>query len=127
MPALAVRLLPRVDDLRAERAAVLRTRLAGLEAALARELPGWTWQRPAGGAALWIRLPAPAGAAVFSQVALRHGVELVPGAATDPSGDHDAYVRLPFTLPEPRLVELVELVARLARAWAAYGGTPSAG
>ncbi|MFD7910816.1 PLP-dependent aminotransferase family protein [Streptomyces sp. NPDC059752] len=122
--ALAVRLLPRVDALRAERAAVLRTRLAGLEAALARELPGWTWQRPAGGAALWIRLPAPAGAAVFSQVALRHGVELVPGAATDPSGDHDAYVRLPFTLPEPRLVELV---ARLSRAWAAYGGTPSAG
>ncbi|MCX4806859.1 winged helix-turn-helix domain-containing protein [Streptomyces sp. NBC_01214] len=64
-----------------------------------------------------------AGAAVFARVALRHGVELVPGAATGPSGDHDAYVRLPFTLPEPRLVELV---ARPSRAWAAYGGPPSA-
>ncbi|MFF4423188.1 PLP-dependent aminotransferase family protein [Streptomyces sp. NPDC001549] len=122
--ALAVRLLPRVDALRAGRAAVLRTRLAGLEAALARELPGWTWQRPAGGAALWIRLPAPAGAAVFAQVALRHGVELIPGSATDPSGAHDAYVRLPFTLPERRLAELV---ARLAGAWSAFGGTPSSG
>ncbi|WP_374776746.1 PLP-dependent aminotransferase family protein [Streptomyces sp. NBC_01310] len=121
--ALAVRLLPRVDALRAGRAVVLRDRLAGLEASLSRELPGWTWQRPAGGGALWIRLPGGARAAVFAQVALRHGVELIPGSATDPSGAHDAYVRLPFTLPEPRLAELV---TRLSTAWAAYGGAPSA-
>uniref|UniRef100_A0AAU2JYI6 PLP-dependent aminotransferase family protein n=1 Tax=Streptomyces sp. NBC_00049 TaxID=2903617 RepID=A0AAU2JYI6_9ACTN len=119
--ALAVRLLPRVDALRAERAVVLRTRLAGLESLLAQALPGWTWQRPAGGAALWIRLPSGVDAAVFAQVALRHGVELVPGAATDPSGAHDAHVRIPFTLPEPRLAQLTD---RLAEAWTAFRGAP---
>ncbi|MFD9410061.1 PLP-dependent aminotransferase family protein [Streptomyces sp. NPDC059989] len=115
--ALAVRLLPRVDGLRAARAVVLRSRLSVLEDLLARELPQWTWQRPAGGGALWVRLPSGVDAAVFARVALRHGVELVPGAATDPSGAHDTHVRLPFTLPPPRLETLT---SRLATAWSAF-------
>jgi len=47
-------------------------------------------------------------------VALRHGVEVVPGALMDPSGAHDSYLRLPFTFPVDVLTELVE---RLRRAW----------
>ncbi|MEU8438186.1 PLP-dependent aminotransferase family protein [Streptomyces sp. NPDC029216] len=116
--ALAERLLPGVEELRAARAAALRERLALLESLLRAELPGWTWERPAGGGALWVRLPGGADAAVFSRVALRHGVELVPGSATDPSGAYDAHVRLPFTLPPARLAALT---GRLAEAWAAYG------
>jgi hypothetical protein len=48
---------------------------------------------------------------------LRHGVEVVPGAAMDPSGAHDAYdtyIRLPFSFPD---AVLTELVRRLSRAW----------
>jgi DNA-binding transcriptional MocR family regulator len=48
-------------------------------------------------------------------VALRHGVEVVPGAATDPDGGHDNYIRVPFTFP-PEVIDA--LVARLAAAWA---------
>lgn len=122
--ALAVRLLPRVEDMRAARAVTLRAGLAGLEELLARQLPGWTWQRPDGGAALWTRLPSGADAAVFAQVALRYGVELVPGAMTDPSGAHDDRVRLPFTLPESGLADLVD---RLSRAWTACAGQEVSG
>lgn len=88
-----------------------------LAALLTERLPGWRWRRPDGGSALWVQLPG-ADAAVFAQVALRHGVEVVPGAAMDPSGTngaHDTYLRVPFTFPEEVLTELVE---RLARAWA---------
>ncbi|MCX5193372.1 PLP-dependent aminotransferase family protein [Streptomyces sp. NBC_00249] len=115
--ALAVRLLPGVDAVREARAGVLRERLARLESLLRRELPDWSWERPAGGGALWVRLPGGADAAVFARVALRRGVELVPGAATDPSGAHDAYVRLPFTLPPARLDTLT---SRLATAWSEF-------
>ncbi|MFD8148928.1 PLP-dependent aminotransferase family protein [Streptomyces sp. NPDC059708] len=116
--ALAERLLPEVEGVRAARSAVLRERLALLESLLRAELPGWAWERPAGGGALWVRLPGGADAGVFARVALRWGVEVVPGAATDPSGGHDAYVRVPFTFPEARLRALA---SRLGGAWAAYG------
>ncbi|MER5932161.1 PLP-dependent aminotransferase family protein [Streptomyces sp. NPDC002054] len=115
--ALAVRLLPGVDALRAARAVTLRARLALLESLLSAALPDWHWDRPAGGGALWVRLPDGADASVFAQVALRHGVELVPGATTDPSGTHDTHIRLPFTLPDPRLHDLT---SRLTAAWADY-------
>ncbi|NGO77436.1 PLP-dependent aminotransferase family protein [Streptomyces sp. YC504] len=121
--ALAARLLPRLEELKDARAAVLRARLDRLEDLMAGQLPGWTWCRPAGGAALWTRLPGGVDARVFAQVTLRHGVEVVPGAATDPSGAHDDHIRIPFTLPADRLDELVR---RLAAAWSDLGNDRSA-
>jgi DNA-binding transcriptional MocR family regulator len=112
--ALAARLLPRLAAMTAARAATLRQRLDQLGGLLAERLPAWRWRVPDGGSALWIQLPD-ADARVFAQVALRHGVEVVPGAAMDPSGAHDHYIRLPFTFPAPVLAELVD---RLERAWA---------
>jgi DNA-binding transcriptional MocR family regulator len=111
--ALAARLLPRLGELTAARVVTTSRRLDHLAALLTERLPDWRWRRPDGGSALWVQLPG-ADAAVFAQVALRHGVEVVPGAAMDASGAHDAYLRVPFTFPEPVLTELVE---RLARAW----------
>jgi DNA-binding transcriptional MocR family regulator len=112
--ALAARLLPRLAAVTAARAAATADRLAHLEALLTARLPEWRWRRPAGGSALWIQLPD-TDAAVFAQVALRHGVEVVPGAAMDPDGGHDDHIRLPSTFP----VEVLDhLVARLAAAWA---------
>jgi DNA-binding transcriptional MocR family regulator len=84
-----------------------------LAALLTAQLPGWRWRSPDGGSALWVELPG-TDAAVFAQVALRHGVDVVPGAVMDPSGAHDSYLRLPFTFPVDILTELVE---RLRRAW----------
>lgn len=115
--ALAARLLPRLDTLAAERDAALRERRDYLEAALAESLPAWRWRTPAAGSSLWIELPG-ADSVAFAQAALRHGVEVVPGAATDPSGAHDSYVRVGFNYP---LETLAELARRLRQAWEAAG------
>lgn len=112
--AVAARLLPRIGTIAAAREATHRQRVAHLGALVADQLPDWRWRTPDGGSALWVELPG-VNARIFAQVALRHGVELVSGAVTDPSGGHENHVRLPFTLPEPTLTELV---GRLRRAWA---------
>lgn len=112
--ALTARLLPRLDEITAIRAATMRSRLEHMQTLLAENLPSWRWQTPDGGSALWVALPDTS-AQIFAQVALRHGVEAVPGSATDPTGAHDNHVRVPFTFPHEVITELVR---RLARAWA---------
>ncbi|TVL88610.1 PLP-dependent aminotransferase family protein [Streptomyces sp. SAJ15] len=121
--AIAARLLPRLAELEHTRAQSAARRLRHLTGLLAGSVPDWRWDPPDGGSALWIELPG-VDARVFAQVALRHGVEVVPGRATDPSGRHDTYIRLPFTYP---VDVLTEAVGRLARAWAdlrRHGPTP---
>ncbi|GAA3736012.1 DNA-binding transcriptional MocR family regulator [Spinactinospora alkalitolerans] len=113
--AVAARLIPRLDGLALTRSRMLGERLALLEERLREALPSWTWRRPDGGSALWVRLPGTS-AQVFAQIALRHGVEIVPGSVMAP-GDGETYrefFRLPFGFG-PQVLE--ELVRRLARAW----------
>jgi DNA-binding transcriptional MocR family regulator len=123
--ALAARLLPGLAQLTAARATALRSRRDHLAEMLTARLPDWRWHTPDGGSALWIKLPD-IDARVFAQVALRHGVEVVPGATMDPSGAYDSYIRLPFTFPDDVLTELVH---RLCRAWTELQrhGSPTAG
>ncbi|GAA4238443.1 PLP-dependent aminotransferase family protein [Actinomadura meridiana] len=116
--ALAARLLPRLTELSQERAPALRRRLEHLCAQLSKGLPEWRWRVPDGGSALWVDLSG-VDAQVFAQVALRHGVEVVPGAAMDPSGAHDSFLRVPYTFEEETLTELVH---RLRGAWADLRG-----
>lgn len=111
--ALAARVLPRLGEIAGNRASALRARLDQLRELLTEFLPDWRWRVPDGGSALWVELPG-TDARVFAQLALRHGVEIVPGAATDPTGGHDNFIRLPFTLPAEVLTELVH---RLSLAW----------
>nr|WP_042192075.1 PLP-dependent aminotransferase family protein [Kibdelosporangium sp. MJ126-NF4]CEL20468.1 Transcriptional regulator, GntR family domain / Aspartate aminotransferase [Kibdelosporangium sp. MJ126-NF4] len=112
--ALAARLLPQLPELAATRIAQLRERLGRARELLTQHLPEWRWRTPDGGSALWIELPN-TDARIFAQTALRHGVEVVPGAATDPSGAHDNFIRFPFGFPDDILTELVN---RLSKAWA---------
>ncbi|WP_250903480.1 PLP-dependent aminotransferase family protein [Actinomadura sp. NEAU-AAG7] len=111
--ALAARFLPRLPELEARRSATARRRLDHLTGLLRERFPTWRWTPPQGGAALWIELPG-IDARSFAHVALRHGVEIVPGAAMDPGGHHDDHIRLPFTFPTETLTELVN---RLSGAW----------
>ena len=111
--AVAARLLPTITDIAASRSSAMRPRLDHLVRLLTAELPRWRWQLPDGGFALWVELPD-TNAQTFAQVALRHGVEIVPGSVTDPTGRHDSYIRVPYTFPIPTLTEMV---ARLRRAW----------
>lgn len=96
--ALAARLLARSDELVARRAHKHRVQLAHAGRLLRTSLPAWRWHAPDGGPALWIELPD-ADARTFATLSLRHGVEIVPGAITDPSGIHDSYIRVPYAFP----------------------------
>jgi len=99
--------------------AVVVFRTAGgtkLEQALAATLPDWTWRRPAGGLCLWVRLPR-GNAEELARHALRHGVGLVPGPTCSPRDAWETWLRLPFVLEQE---QMLEGIARLARAWEAY-------
>lgn len=114
--AIASRLFPCYEEVRAVRCQELSERLDLLERALSERLPSWVWEHPRGGLVLWVRLPF-GSARVFTQVALQHGVALVPGTEMSPTQGFDSYLRLPFGL-EPEV--LAEAVARLGRAWDVY-------
>jgi DNA-binding transcriptional MocR family regulator len=115
---VAVRLLADAERVRAIRRREMRERLDRLTKLLARHLPEWTWEPPAGGLSLWVRLPR-GDASAFAQAALRHGVAVVPGALASPSGGCADRLRIPFVLDAAPMREGVE---RLARAWEAYAG-----
>jgi DNA-binding transcriptional MocR family regulator len=85
-----------------------------LAASLLRErLPDWQFVRPKGGQSLWLRLPG-GDAESFAQVALRHGVIIVPGSQLSPDGSFGDHIRLQF-LQSHQLID--QGIARLARAW----------
>jgi DNA-binding transcriptional MocR family regulator len=113
---LASRLVPRMEELRDQRQVQLVDALSLLTGLLERHLPAWQWERPRGGPSLWVRLPWGDGD-TFSQVALRHGVEIVPGSAMSADGAWRDYLRIPFVFDRAQTEALVE---RLATAWAAY-------
>ena len=115
----AVALLGEADGVRQARRREMRERLDLLTKLLRRHLPSWSWQPPAGGLSLWVRLPH-GDADAFAQVALRHGVAVVPGTLASPGGGCTDRLRLPFVLEPGPMREGIE---RLARAWAAYAGS----
>jgi DNA-binding transcriptional MocR family regulator len=113
----AVRLLARADEMREARRRELREKLEKLTRLLERHLTDWTWTPPAGGLSLWARLPR-GNSDEFAQLALRHGVSIVPGSLASPEGGSSEHVRLPFVLDAESMEEGVR---RLAQAWSAYG------
>jgi DNA-binding transcriptional MocR family regulator len=114
--AVAAQLLPHLELLRTDYCTTLRRHLDVISQLLADELPEWRWRRPRGGPSLWVQLPSGT-AAAYAQVALRYGVEVIPGDVMSPTADHRDFLRLPFTL-EPPVLE--ETVRRLAAAWRTY-------
>jgi DNA-binding transcriptional MocR family regulator len=118
---LALRLLAHIDEARAVRQAQAAERLDLMRSLFAELLPAWSPNRPDGGFVLWVRLPR-GDADEFSQVALRHGVAVVPGSVASPDHTMREYLRIPF-VGEPEF--LTEGVHRMARAWDAYLGSLS--
>jgi DNA-binding transcriptional MocR family regulator len=114
--AIAARLVPHLDAMRADHRDMLNRNLELVSRMLADLLPGWTWARPKGGPSLWVELPS-GSASAFTQVALRFGVEVIPGDLMSPTGDDRRRLRLPYTAEPPVLIETVR---RLAQAWEAY-------
>ncbi|MFJ6674875.1 PLP-dependent aminotransferase family protein [Actinosynnema sp. NPDC091369] len=113
----AVELLADYAAVRSERVAVLRRQHDHLCARLRAELPEWEFTPAEGGQTLWVRLPD-ADAASYAQVALRHGVAVLPGGSLDPTGGSADRLRVPFTATPP---VISTAVAALAAAWRAFG------
>jgi DNA-binding transcriptional MocR family regulator len=114
--AVAARLVPHLETHIEARSRQLQAGLHRLETGLRERLPDWHWDQPDGGPSLWVRLPR-GDASTFAQVALRHGVEVVPGDTMAPDGGHRDRIRVPYCF-EPALLD--ELINRLAATWSAY-------
>ncbi len=113
---LGGKLLRNRDAVLRERRQQLRQRRDLMCGLLAEQLPSWTWQRPTGGLSIWAQLPA-GNADEFAEVALRHGVAVVPGPSLSVDSGNRRYVRLSYAA-EPEAIALG--VPRLAEAWQAY-------
>ena len=113
---IAAHLFEHIDVVRQHRRRELRARLQLVEGLLHDLLPDWRWERPLGGACLWVHLPY-GNATQLAQLALRHGVSIVPGPVASPESGFGDYLRLPFSLT-PDVLE--EGLRRLAQAWSAY-------
>lgn len=114
--AIATKIVPRLPELRDDHRTRLRHHYELVSNLLRTHTPGWEWERPRGGVSIWVRLPT-GNAHTFAQVALRHGVEIIPGSVMSPYSEHQQNFRLPFTA-EPPVLE--ETIRRLTRAWDAY-------
>lgn len=121
----AARLLAVADTVLPARREWIRAQRALMTSLLAGHLPDWEPQpgpdRPTGGLALWVCLPAPMSSAL-SAAASRLGLDIPPGPRFGVDGTLERYIRVPYTLPEDQMADAVEL---LSRAWHAVTGTKS--
>ncbi|WP_437306976.1 PLP-dependent aminotransferase family protein [Sorangium sp. So ce388] len=93
-------------------------RAARMEQALRRHLPGWRFEPPAGGFAIWAEPDAQPNEAFFLAAAIEHGVAFDPGSLFRATGAVSPFaLRLCFSSVS-RDEELDEGVRRLARCWA---------
>jgi DNA-binding transcriptional MocR family regulator len=114
--AIATRLLGVVGEARNLRRAQLKPRRDLLVSLLRRQLPEWKFRVPSGGIFLWVKLPS-GDAREFAQVALRHGLAVLPGTVMSATENHARFLRLPF-LGTPAILK--SGVTRLATAWRDY-------
>lgn len=110
---VAVHALERLDEILAERRAMIRPRRAALVDALDSRLPDWTYTFPAGGLVIWARLPEPISTSISIQ-AHEHDVQLTPGPRFGGAGLLERYLRLPFTLAPEQLQRAVAILAQLS-------------
>ncbi|MFF0474720.1 PLP-dependent aminotransferase family protein [Streptomyces sp. NPDC004284] len=111
---VAVRLLDRLPEARARRRAELRGQRDAAEALVRAAAPHWEWSRPAGGPALWVRIPG-ADTEALAQLARRHGVSVVPGAAFSPVDGFRDRLRLPYAHGTGALAAALPTLVECAR------------
>jgi DNA-binding transcriptional MocR family regulator len=112
---VAARVLACLDDLMEERRALIRHRRRALIEAIARNLPGWEYERPAGGLFIWAQLPEAASTSLSVQ-AREHGLFVTPGPRFGAAGLLERYLRLPFTLAPEQLDDATSILASLSPA-----------
>jgi DNA-binding transcriptional MocR family regulator len=113
---VTARLLPRIEVARDRRRARLGAAREAVTAAVGDLLPQWRFDRPAGGASLWVRLPLPC-ATAFAQAADRAGVAVLPGPTFSCADGLEDHLRISFAPPLP---EVLGGLRRVAAAWQAF-------
>jgi DNA-binding transcriptional MocR family regulator len=111
--AIGVRLMGKIERAREMRRLELKPRRDLLASLLQEKLPGFEFEVPSGGLFLWVKLPF-GDSRRLAQVALRHGLAILPGPSMSAAEEHSGFLRLPF-LAEPEVLR--EAVERLRAAW----------
>ncbi|MDH6242896.1 PLP-dependent aminotransferase family protein [Mycobacterium sp. OTB74] len=111
-------LLSRADELLPERRELLLARRSLVKSLLQEQLPDWTAGPGLGGMSLWMRLPVPMSSAL-SAAASRLGLVIPAGPRFGVDGTLERFIRVPYTQPEDRLHESIEV---LAQAWRSVTG-----
>jgi DNA-binding transcriptional MocR family regulator len=119
--AIAAKLLASLDLVREKRRVQLQPRRDFAAAWLRRHLPEWKFRVPSGGLFFWVKLPH-GDSRELAQVALRHGVVMLPGPAMSVTEEHALYFRLPFLAEAAALGNALN---RLASAWKEYAASGS--
>jgi DNA-binding transcriptional MocR family regulator len=114
--AIAVRLVEEIGTARNLRRHQLKPRRDLLAGLLHKHLPEWRFREPNGGLYFWTQLPQ-GDSRELAQVALRHGVILLPGPYASAVGKHERFLRLPF-LAEPETMRTA--IKRVSAAWKEY-------
>jgi DNA-binding transcriptional MocR family regulator len=92
---IAVECLRVVDEARRARRAQLQSSLEQAGALLRELAPEWSWEKPQGGSALWVRVPD-TDTRALAELGRRCGVSIVPGSFFSPIEGCDDYIRIPF-------------------------------
>lgn len=118
--AIAATLLEHAPQAMKARRKEVRDKLDTMTGLLGKHLPSWTFQKPEGGLLLWARMGS-GDADELAQIAVRHGVAIVPGSANSPDHHFPDHVRLPLVADA---ATMKEGIARLARAAQEYQPRP---
>lgn len=117
---IALQLLERVAEARSYRRSELARNLKAAERTIQANTSGWQWARPAGGSALWIRIPGMDGVRI-QQLAARQRLVLSAGPGYSVAESFNDYLRLPFVRNETLLVNAVRTIADLTNTAPADG------
>ncbi|MDQ1121991.1 MocR-like transcription factor YczR [Microbacterium trichothecenolyticum] len=116
--AIAARLVPRLDEIAAQRGDLLRAGRNSLVSALRRSFPEWEVPEPRGGVSLWVGLGAPLSTPLVMNARAR-GLALSAGSRFAVDGGHDRRLRVPFTAAPSTLERAADI---LRAAWADVRG-----
>jgi DNA-binding transcriptional MocR family regulator len=108
--AVASRLLPRMPEILAQRATLLREGRDALVTALRAGIPEWGVPDVDGGVSLWIELDAPLSSGLVI-AARRRGLHLSAGPRFSAEGGHERHLRVPFTAPPEQLRRTAAVLA----------------
>ena len=109
-------LLPRLPEAGLSLGERLRPKLEFLTNLIDEHLPEWTYVQPDGGLCLWITIPL-GEAEKFAELAMLHGVAVVPGNIFSATAGQPRGLRIPFVLDNE---SIQEGVLRLTKAWKEY-------